>query len=314
MWGEDSCRSAWCVTGTQGQAIHSWPTCRREYKLMCVLTTVLGEGKLNVHVQLPASVFFHPHGYFLHYLSTLNTSNKTHRYNAGSHLPDFQAEATCAAPSWVGRELEAAPSAAPHGGSRAEDPQQGSGQPLRHPLLLASQPKPGNNGAELPRHQGERSWHPTDPPDLGADPTASPALSQKQVFSCPPSPFATLARGAWEGLLPQNSPFSFFFFFYLFFFFFPHKKERDYGKLTRLVYGSRVGETVSICAQVIVGFHSRCFYPWNWSCHVFRDTCIFCKAGGLGKVSALLKYLGLGELNQATDWEKRKKKAENINM
>lgn len=99
----------------------------------------------------------------------------------------------------------------------------------RPPPGFASPPAAGNNGAELPRRQGERSQHPTELPDLGADPTASTALSQKQVLSCPLQSWqGILAKGASEGFLPQNSPFTAFFFSSFFILFcFPHRRGQD---------------------------------------------------------------------------------------
>lgn len=202
----------------------------------------------------------------------------------------------------------------PRSRSRAGDPIMGAGTPVETPALLIGLWLPAlEQRSEL---QGMGSRHPTDLLDPGADPTASPrwAKSRSSLLSW----WGTSAVGSLGEFLPHDSPFCLGGCFFCLFFFHIKRAERV-QKINKAGLWSRVGKTANVCARVIVGFHSKCFYPWNWSCHVFRDTYSFQKAGGLHAgtqgISAPLQYLGLGELKWATGREKkRNKKHKHVNV
>lgn len=198
------------VAGAQGRAL-CFPKLKGEcHELLDMHGRMLGGGKLNCHVPLPVQVSFYFHGSFLYYLSTPGMLSINMGQLTSSESPRRD--------DLLSQHHKSCSDAHPPPGFTS---------------LLAL----GNNGAELPRSQGERSWHPTEQPDLGADPTASTALSQKQVFSCPMQSWQGIsARGASEAFLPQNSPFTAlgfaflllsFFFFLSSFFSVPHRKGQD---------------------------------------------------------------------------------------
>lgn len=271
------------VTGAQGRVIHSWPLCFPELKGAYHVHGGKNDQREQITFACATSIecIFLLSQLFFYITWALQKSR----------IPSIT----------LGRFTS------------SETPYRGDLLSQCHKSCSDAHPPPGfsrlparrNNGAKLPRHQGERSQHPTELPDLGADPTASTTLSQKQVFFCPLQCWQGIsARGASEGFLPQNSPFTGFFFIFLFSF--PHRKGL-YGKLTAGHVCERLWAFVH---GVFVGFYSSCFYPWNWSRHVFRDTCLFYKARGLSRGTERASQLHWNtlDLESWTEWQTEKKK------